>query len=163
VNHIPLSRYMLPDVPLMTAVTGFNDRNMLNQCLMYRYIISYEPYNFKGRLDDYPLTMTYGKQMDALRSEFRTYLWDGEFHDKVGAVVTVEDKPHHPYSVFLNRANGKHAVVIVNYDETKSITARISLDGSHALDRYCLVDQPGWHKVQDGVMVPPLSAAVALE
>ena len=40
----------------MTAVTGFNDRNMINQCLMYRYIISYEPYNFKGRLDDYPLT-----------------------------------------------------------------------------------------------------------
>ena len=32
----------------MTAVTGFNDRNMVNQCLMYRYIISYEPYNFKG-------------------------------------------------------------------------------------------------------------------
>ena len=59
-EHIPLSRYMLPDVPLMTAVTGFNDRNMINQCLMYRYIISYEPYNFKGLLDDYPLTMAYG-------------------------------------------------------------------------------------------------------
>ena len=40
----------------MTAVTGFNDRNMINQCLLYHYVISYEPYNFKGRLDDYPLT-----------------------------------------------------------------------------------------------------------
>ena len=38
----------------MTAVTGFDDRSMVNQCLMYRYIISYEPYNFKGHLDDYP-------------------------------------------------------------------------------------------------------------
>ena len=55
-QHIPLSRYMLPQAQFMTAVTGFNDRNMINQCLMYRYMISYEPYNFKGRLDDYPLT-----------------------------------------------------------------------------------------------------------
>ena len=40
---------MLPDALFMTAVTGFDDRNMINQCLLYRYIISYEPYNFKGR------------------------------------------------------------------------------------------------------------------
>ena len=65
-QHIPLSRYMLPEAQFMTAVTGFNDRSMVNQCLMYRYIISYEPYNFKGHLDDYPLTMAYGEQMDAL-------------------------------------------------------------------------------------------------
>ena len=74
----------------MTAVTGFNDRNMINQCLLYRYIISYEPYNFKGRLDDYPLTMAYGKQMDALRTELRDYFWDGEFRDRMGASVRTE-------------------------------------------------------------------------
>ena len=56
-RHLPLSRYMLPQMPLMTAISGFNDRNMINQCLLYRYIMSYEPYNFKGRLDDFPLTM----------------------------------------------------------------------------------------------------------
>ena len=99
-QHIPLSRYMLPQAQFMTAVTGFNDRNMINQCLLYRYVISYEPYNFKGRLDDYPLTLAYGKQMDALRSELREYFWDGEFRDTVGAAVTCAGKPHHPYAVF---------------------------------------------------------------
>ncbi len=62
---------MLPDGQFMTAVTGFDDRNMINQCLLYRYIISYEPYNFKGLPEDYPLTLAYGKQMDALRTELR--------------------------------------------------------------------------------------------
>ena len=74
----------------MTAVTGFNDRNMINQCLLYHYIISYEPYNFKGHLDDYPLTIAYGKKMDALRTELREYFWDGEFRHEVGASVTVD-------------------------------------------------------------------------
>ena len=60
---------------------------MINQCLLYRYIISYEPYNFKGMPEDYPLTLAYGKQMDALRTELREYFWDGEFRDKVGATV----------------------------------------------------------------------------
>lgn len=106
-QHVPLSRYMQPHVQMMTAVTGFNDRNMINQCLMYRYVISYEPYNFKGRLDDFPLTMAYGKQMDALRCELRDYFWDGEFRDKVGAEVTFDGKPYHPFSVFVNAKNGK--------------------------------------------------------
>ena len=86
---------MLPDGQFMTAVTGFDDRNMINQCLLYRYIISYEPYNFKGMLDDYPLTLAYGKQMDALRTELREYFWDGEFRDEVGATVLARsgDRP----------------------------------------------------------------------
>ena len=84
---------------------------MINQCLMYRYIISYEPYNFKGHLDDYPATMIYGKKMDALRTEFREYFWDGEFRDEVGATVTCDGKPHHPYSVF-NGTNGRPGIVI---------------------------------------------------
>jgi hypothetical protein len=50
----------------MTAVAGFDDRNMINQCLLYRYIISYEPNNFKGRLTDYPDTVAYSQKMDAL-------------------------------------------------------------------------------------------------
>ncbi|MCK5249043.1 MAG: hypothetical protein KAJ98_03710, partial [Spirochaetaceae bacterium] len=100
-THIPLSRYMLPFAPLMTAVNGFNDRNMINQCLMYRYIISYEPYNFKGSLDDIPLTVAYGNKMDALREELRLYFWDGEFRHECGASVTTTDGvEYHPYAVF---------------------------------------------------------------
>jgi len=34
--------------------------------------MSYEPYNFKGRLTDVPLTVAYGRQMDSLRSSSET-------------------------------------------------------------------------------------------
>lgn len=118
---------MRPHAHFMTAVTGFNDRNMINQCLMYRYIVSYEPYNFKGRLDDYPMTMEYGKQMDALRTELRGYFWDGEFCDEVDASVTCNSKAHHPYSVFILAETGQRGLVICNYAEKSSISVAASL------------------------------------
>ena len=46
---------------------------MINQCLLNRYIISYEPYMFKGMLSDYPDTVDYGQKMDALRTDLREY------------------------------------------------------------------------------------------
>ena len=159
-HHIPLSRYMLPDVPLITAVTGFDDRNMVNQCLLYRYAISYEPYNVKGRLDDYPMTMAYGKQMDALRTELRDYFWDGEFRHEVGAAVTCDGKPHHPYAVFINRITGKPGVVIANFDEHQTITVQAVLDDGVRLNRYRLVDDGAWHSAEQGIELPPCSGAV---
>lgn len=164
--HTPLSRYMLPNTALMTAVTGFNDRNMINQCLMYRYIISYEPYNFKGRLDDFPLTVTYGKQMDALRLELRDYLWDAEFRDKVGASVTgVNGQAHHPYAVFWNHQTDQYAVVILNYaPEAISVQAQLDAqDDQQPLKRYRLVDDPTWHDADHQISIPPFSAAVLLQ
>ena len=161
-QHLPLSRYMLPHVPLATAITGFNDRNMVNQCLLYRYAISYEPYNFKGHLDDYPLTMAYGTQMDALRTELRDYFWDGEFRHEIGASVTVDGKPHHPYAVFINRETGAYSVAIANYDEDVTITAKVTLDDGASLSRYRLVDDPTWQNAGEGVVIPPCSAAVVI-
>lgn len=162
-NHIPLSRYMLPDMPFMTAVTGFNDRNMINQCLMYKYIISYEPYNFKGHLDDYPLTVEYGKKMDALRRELRDYFWDGEFRHECGATVTIMGGgEYHPYSVFINRKNNKAGLVIVNYDYEKTVTVQARLDDGNILSKYRLVDDPEWKSTQDGITIPPQSAAVVI-
>jgi hypothetical protein len=161
-HHIPLSRYMQPHAQLMTAVTGFNDRNMINQCLMVRYIISYEPYNFKGHLDDYPLTMAYGKQMDVLRTELRDYFWDGEFRDTVGASVSCEGKPHHPYSVFINAKNGKSGLVICNYDEHASVTVNAKLDSGETLSRYRLVDDSKWQPVENGIIIPAQSAVVVI-
>jgi len=161
-EHIPLSRYMRPDAPLMTAVTGFNDRNMVNQCLMYRYVISYEPYNFKGALEDFPLTVAYGRQMDALRSELRDYFWDGEFRHEVGASVSLDGKPYHPYAVFVNRASGKKGVVVANYDEKEAVIVHVALDDGK-LQRYCLVDDPQWRPAENGITLPPCSAAVVIE
>jgi hypothetical protein len=161
-QHIPLSRYLLPHGLFMTAVTGFGDRSMINQCLMYRYIISYEPYNFKGRLDDYPETIAYGKQMDALRSELRDYFWDGEFRDTVGAVVKNGEKLHHPYAMFLNAKTGNPGLVICNYDEKETITVTAQAEGSAVLSRYRLVNDAEWKEVDNGIVIPPLSAAVVI-
>jgi hypothetical protein len=157
-EHIPLSRYLLPEGLFMTAVTGFNDRNMINQCLLYKYIISYEPYNFKGHLDDYPLTIAYGKKMDALRTELREYFWDGEFRHEVGATVTVGGKPHHPYAVYISCQTGKKALAVANYDEQRTIVVQVSLDDGQVLNRYRLVDTPEWQPAAAGIILPPFSA-----
>jgi hypothetical protein len=160
--HIPLSRYMQPHAQLMTAVTGFNDRNMINQCLMYRYIISYEPYNFKGHLDEFPLTLHYGKQMDALRTELRGYFWDGEFCDEIGASVTSQGKPHHPYSVFIHAETGQRGLVICNYAEAMDIDVRVSLQDDQVLSRYRLVGDPHWQPFSEEIHIPAQSAVVVI-
>jgi hypothetical protein len=144
---------------------------MVNQCLLYRYIISYEPYNFKGMPEDFPLTLAYGKQMDALRTELREYFWDGEFRDTVGATVLArsgdrpeqEAGPHHPYAVFISRTSGKAGVVVANYDERQPVTTQVSLHSGQALGRYRLVDDPTWRSTADGIALPPTSAAVVVE
>jgi hypothetical protein len=128
-GHIPGQRYLDPDTNIMVAIIGFNDRDKINFCLLYKYIMSYEPYNFKGRLDDFPLTIEYGKKVDALRRKYREYLWDAEFRDTLGATVTVGGKLHSPYSVFVHPKTGKRAVVIANTDPAKKIEVRIKLEG----------------------------------
>jgi hypothetical protein len=147
----------------MTAVTGFNDRNMINQCLLYRYIISYEPYNFKGSLKDFPLTVEYGKKMDTLRSEYRDYFWDGEFQNCIGARVTLaEGKIHHPYAVYRNRKNNKLGVIISNYDRDTRIELDVMLDNGKKLKKYRLVDDKNWLETER-VKIPPESAVILLE
>ena len=71
-------RYIDSQVPLLVAVSGFDDREMLNLLLAYRYVISYEPFNFKGHLTDFPLTLAYGKKIDALRALYKAWLWDAD-------------------------------------------------------------------------------------
>ncbi|MCY3796273.1 MAG: DUF6259 domain-containing protein [Chloroflexi bacterium] len=161
-RHVPLSRYMLPQMPLMTAISGFNDRNMINQCLLYRYIMSYEPFNFKGHLDDFPLTMDYGRRMHALRTELRDYFWDGEFRHEVGARVTTADgERHHPYAVYISESGGLPGIAIANYED-ESATLRVDLEADHRLSRYRLVDDETWRSLEDGIIIPARSAAVVI-
>ena len=151
---------MRPHAQLMTAVSGFNDRNMINQCLMYRYVISYEPYNFKGWLHDYPDTVAYGSKMDALRTEYREYLWDGEFRDTCGAkVVTLAGQAHHPYSRF-EAGDGASALIICNYEDVSTcVTAELE---SGKLTQYRTVDEDIWHPVAGGINIPARSAVLVL-
>lgn len=161
-DHIALSRYLRPGVQLMTAITGFDDRNMINQCLLNRYVMSFEPYNFKGRPTDAPETIQYGKQASALRTELREWLWDATFVDTVGvSAVRSDGRSHHPATGFRH-VDGRLAAIVANYSD-EPVQVSLSLDGSPATDhRYRLVDQPGWHSIDTAVELPPRSAAVAL-
>ena len=163
-GHTPISRYIDSHVPLMVAVTGFDDREMLNRALMYRYIISYEPYNFKGKLGDFPLTMAYGDKIDALRRRYKHWLWDAEYRDTLGASVITHGGPQpHPiiYSVFQTSI-GERAVVVVNDDFSKSAAVTVKLPHPHHLVVVTL-EQPDPRPTAGLVHIPPRSAVVLLE
>ncbi|MFD7027319.1 DUF6259 domain-containing protein [Streptomyces sp. NPDC059917] len=160
-GHLPLHRYLLPGASMMTAVSGFDDRNMINQCLLYRYLISYEPFHFKGRPTDFPRTIAYGRQMDALRTELRDWFWDGTFRDTVGAEVRSADgSPHHPYAVHLHRHTREPALAVANY---AAETASVRIEGIGSRPLYRLVGDDRWTGVVDGRLdLPPRSAAVVI-
>jgi len=157
-GSIPVCRYLDPHAPLIVAVNGFDDREMLNLILMDRYIISYEPYNFKGHITDFKMTLDYGKKVDALRKRYKAYLWDAEFHDTLGATVSANGQVK--YSVFVTNT-GKRAVVMVN-PERKAITAKVSIPDQGKLAMVSPEQQD--LVVTDGsVQIPPRSAVVVIE
>jgi len=141
------------------AVTGFDDREMLDLILMDRYIISYEPYNFKGYLTDYPLTLAYGKKIDNLRRKYKAYLWDAEFRDTLGASVTADGSVR--YSVFVTSA-GKRAVVVLNMEHDKPITAKVDLPQPGSLV-VATPENPDATPANGTLTIPARSAAVLME
>jgi hypothetical protein len=157
-DHKPTSRFMRPHGAIMTAVVGFHDRNMINQCLLNRYIISYEPFNFKGMPSDFPDTTAYGAKMDALRTAQREYFWDGEFRDTLGGSVSALDGTAcSTYSVFAG-TNGKTGMVICNYgDEPVTVTPKFDT-GTPSM--YRLVDDTAVQNIKGGITIPPRSAVV---
>jgi len=158
-SSLPVSRYIEPRAPLMVAVTGFDDREMLNLILLNRYIISYEPFNFKGHVTDFPLTLEYGKKIDALRSKYKAYLWDGEFRDTLEATVTSDGR--HRHSVFVTE-QGKRAVVVINQEFSKEITAKVNLSNAGSLV-VATPEQQESHPVSGTITIPARSAAVIME
>jgi hypothetical protein len=160
-GHIPMDRYDDPYLPMMVAVTGFDDREMINQALRYRYILSYEPFNFKGNLDDFPLTLAYGKKVDALRERYHEFLWDAEFRDNQDATVTAAGKNYADYSVF-RQVNGKRAVAVVN--TTKSpIIAHVVLPHPAGSLVWVSPEDPALHPSTGSIQVPVRSAVVLME
>jgi N-glycosylase/DNA lyase len=154
-----IDRYIDPQAPLVVAVTGFDDREKLNLILMAKYIISYEPYNFKGHLTDFPLTLAYGKKIDDLRRRYKAYLWDAEFRDTQGA--NVEANGSCRYSVFLTK-EGKRAVVVVNTETDKPLTAQVKMPNQGKLLAASPEKQEAW-AVSGDIQVPARSAVVVME
>ena len=152
-------RYIDPQAPLMAAVRGFDARDEINLILAYRYIISYEPFNFKGHVTDFPLTLEYGKRVDALRRKYRAYLWDAEFRDTLGASVNADG--NHRYTVFVAK-NGKRAVVVVNLEQSKEISAQVTLPKGGRLASVT-PERPETEAVNGVLRVPARSAAAVLE
>ena len=162
-GHIPEERYVFPFRPLMIAVTGFDDRETINRALMYRYIPSYEPFNFKGDIRDFPLTLAYGEKLDALRRHYRDYLWDAEFRDTLGAHVEVGGARYRDYSVFV-RKDGRRAVVVANDDGANSLKATVMLDEPAAHSFVCASpEQPDAIACGSAVTVSPRSVIVLME
>jgi hypothetical protein len=152
-------RYIDSKAPLMVAVTGIDDREKLNLLLLNRYIISYEPYNFKGHVTDFPMTLAYGKKIDALRSKYKAWLWDAEFRDTLGAGV--ESDGNHRHSVFVAE-NGKRAVVVVNMESQKTITATVKLPNPGTLVT-ATPEHLECRPTSGTLQIPARSAAVIME
>ena len=155
----PVCRYIDSRAALMVAVTGFDDREMLNLILLNRYIISYEPFNFKGHLTDFPLTLSYGRKIDALRNRYKAWLWDAEFRDTLGATIDADGA--HRHSVFVSKA-GKRAVVVVNMEAQKSIGVTLKLPDPGKLV-VATPEQPDSQPTSGTIQIPARSAAVLME
>jgi len=158
-SSTPIERYIDPEAPIMAAVNGFDDREMINLCLLDRYIIEYEPYNFKGKLSDFPLTLSYGKKMDLLRKKYKAYVWGAEFRDTKGAKVSADGS--FKYSVFITKT-GKRAVVIINMEENKRITAKVEIPNSGKMVT-ATPEHPKAIKTNGAVIIPARSAVIVME
>lgn len=159
VTAIPICQYLDRRALMLAAVSGFDDREQLNMILLRRCVIQYEPFLYKGYLSDFPLTVAYGKKIDALRSKYKAYLWDGEFRDTLGAEVSADGS--HRYSVFV--ADGaKRAVVIINQEFNRAITAQVDLPHPARLVM-ATPEQPDAQPTTGTLQIPARSAAVVME
>ena len=163
VDHIPLTRFMNPHAQLAVASVGFDDRNLIGQALVRRYILSYEPYNFQGRLEDFPLTTEYGRSMDDLRTTWRRWFWDGEYRDELGASVhTSTGEKHYPFAVFAPR-DGSHPGIAVANHTAEPVRLKVAIDGSTERLALHLIDGAGWVPAHDNwVELPADSAGILL-
>ncbi|MGV9194139.1 hypothetical protein ACQ143_07310 [Microbacterium sp. MC2] len=148
-QHRPLGRMLRPDARIVTALTGFDDRNMAVQSLLYGYGMSLEPFNFKGRPGDMPATVAVAGQVDRLRARYADWLWNGQMVDDDGIRITALDGTPHPLrTVWADAQDSSRLVVVANdADEPLTLTiaglgpsAAVRLDGStSALDADAIV------------------------
>ena len=161
VGHVPAIRYIDPWLPMMNWVYGYDDREGVNICLLYRYIISYEPRNFRGYLGEFPLTLEYGKKMDALRRRYREFLCDAEFQDTIGATVR-DDGGKLVYAIFRHARSGRRAVVVVNHDRIP-IPAEVRTAANSRQFVAVSPEEPEPRTSDGKIHVPARSAIVLIE
>jgi len=146
--HQPLTRFVNPGMRMMTTVSGFDDRNQINQALAYGYLLCYEPFHFKGRLTDFPATTQYGRQVEAVRTELAALLWDGTY---LGDVPTVREEPLIA-SARWRSAEGETAYVFANYSEDAGWP--VSAAGLAGVTQWLGLDRV-WRELTPETMAPP--------
>ena len=125
--------------------------------------MSYESLNFKGDINDFPLTVAYGKQVDALTQSYKDYLWNAEFRDTLQAKVTVAGAGYADYSVFL-REDGKRAVVVTNTKTKDPIKATVTLEQPNGRALICASpEKPDGVSCDATGSIPPHSVIVIME
>lgn len=138
-QHRPLGRQLRPEARIVTALTGFDDRNMAVQSLLYGYGMSLEPYNFKGRPGDMPVTVGLARQVDALRTRYADWLWNGRLiEDDRVRVAHPDGTAHDRVTRWRDHAETATLVVVANdSDEPVRLTVAglgpsvtVALDGS---------------------------------
>jgi hypothetical protein len=162
-GFVPFARYLDPFAPMSVAVTGVNDRQMINACLLYRFSMSYEPRDFHGQLDEIPATLSYGRAVDDLRRRYRDWIWEAEFRDTLGARVTANGAPLETYTVY-RRKDGLRAVIFANMSDTESTTCEVLLDQPKTSSLHWVSpEQPEPQPWTGKLELAPGSAAVVME
>jgi len=151
-DHFPLSRFVSPKLRMMTTVSGFDDRNQINQAIVYGYLLCYEPKHFKGRLTDFPRTVSYGQLADDFRTEFREFLWDGEYQGD--AAVSIPPRTPAVTSVWRS-PDGASMALIANYDPDRAAT----VDPDDRWTEYRLLEDT-WQRIGGAINVPPRSLLI---
>ncbi|MGO8718824.1 MAG: DUF6259 domain-containing protein [Acidobacteriaceae bacterium] len=162
-GFVPFGRYIDPFAPMSVAITGWNDRQMINACLLYRFAMSYEPRDFHGKLDEMPASLSYGRAVDDLRRRYREWIWDAEFRDTLGARVFAGGAPLGTYTVY-RRNDGRRAVAFANMSDADAVVCEVHLDDARSANmKWVSPERPEPRPWPGKLAMAPGAAAVVLE
>ncbi|MCU1556653.1 MAG: hypothetical protein JWN09_648 [Microbacteriaceae bacterium] len=153
--HVPLTRYANPSLRMLTTVSGFDDRNQINQALVYGYLLCYEPRHFKGMLADIPLTVAYGRLAEDLRRDLSDVLWNGTY---LGDAPLVTSPGQFASAIWTSDAGGTLCLV-ANFDETQPLIIELDPATITSFGEHRTVETE-WMPNSGALTVPPRSLLI---
>jgi hypothetical protein len=153
-DHVPLHRFVSPRLRMLTTVSGFDDRNQINQALTYGYLLCYEPYHFKGMLADMPLTTAYGRRAEELRLELADVLWDGTYLGDAPLAAQPTARPREIASATWVSASGARVYLVANYG-VAPVSVRIAAEVTESR-----TVETSWQQAAPDITIPPRSLSL---